>query len=93
MFKGAGDLASDIYIAGSCLLPSVACLLVFWLAYVSFYLLLAAFVFAGAYTILMLYAALVQMVKLSEAKAALAVPIILIIWGGITGIVTRILMI
>jgi hypothetical protein len=92
MFKGTGNVASDIYIAGSCLLPTAACLLVGWLGYVSFYLVLAAFIFAVSYTILMLYAAWVHIVKVTEAKAALAVPVILIICGGITGIVLRILL-
>jgi hypothetical protein len=93
IFKGAGDLASDIYIGGACLLPAAACLLAACvLAYISFYLVIAIYVFALCYTILMLYAGCLQIVKITEAKAALAVPVMLIIAGGIAGIVLRTLL-
>ena len=93
IFKGAGDLSSDIYIGGACLLPAAACLLAACvLGYVSFYLVIAVYVFALCYTILMLYAGCLQIIKITEAKAALAVPVVLIIAGGIAGIVLRTLM-
>jgi hypothetical protein len=62
------------------------------LAHISFYLVIAIYVFALCYTILMLYAGCLQIVKITEAKAALAVPVMLIIAGGIAGIVLRTLL-
>jgi hypothetical protein len=78
IFKGAGNLASDIYIAGSCLLPAgvgfVAGALLGNLAGQLFPL---CVLFGGCYTLLMLYSGGMNIGKISEGKAALSVPIAL----------------
>jgi len=93
IFKGAGDLKSDIYIGGACLLPAAAGVLAgALLGYVSFWLLLLPYLFAGCYTILMLYSGCLNIVKIAEAKAAFAVPVILGISFAIVYVVLRVIM-
>jgi hypothetical protein len=92
IFKGEGNLASDIYIGGACLLPGAAGVLAgALLGYISFYLLILPYIFAGCYTILMLYSGATKINKLPDIKAALSVPIVLCIAGGVTYIVLRVL--
>lgn len=92
IFKGEGNLASDIYVGGACLLPGAAGVLAgALLGYISFYLLLLPYIFAGCYTILMLYSGATKINKLPDIKAALSVPIVLCIAGGVTYIVLRVL--
>lgn len=92
IFKGEGTLASDIYIGGACLLPGAAGVLAgALLGYISFYLLLLPYIFAACYTILMLYSGATKINKLPDIKAALSVPIVLCIAGGVTYIVLRVL--
>ena len=93
IFKGEGDLGSDIYIGGSCLLPGAAGVLVgAILSYISFWLLIIPYIFAGCYTIMMLYSGATKISKLPDVKAALSVPVVLCIAGGVTYIVLRIIM-
>jgi zinc-ribbon domain len=93
IFKGSGDLASDIYIGGSCLLPAAAGVLAgSLLGYLSFWLLILLYIFAGCYTIMMLYSGATKITKLPEIKAALSVPVVLCIAGGITYIVLRVIL-
>lgn len=93
IFKGAGDLKSDIYIGGACLLPAAAGVLAgALLGYVSFWLLLLPYLFAGCYTILMLYSGCLNIVKIAEAKAAFAVPVVLGISAVIVYVVLRVIM-
>jgi hypothetical protein len=93
IFKGSGDLNSDIYLGGACLLPAAAGVLIgALLGYIAWWLLLLPYLFAGCYTILMLYSGCLQIVKIAEQKAALAVPIILAISGAIVYIVLRVMM-
>jgi hypothetical protein len=78
IFKGAGNLASDIYIAGSCLLPmGIGVLAGALLGNVIWWLLFIPILFGGCYMILMLYAGGMNIGKISEGKAALSVPIAL----------------
>jgi hypothetical protein len=92
IFKGEGDLGSDIYIGGSCLLPGAAGVLAgAILSYISFWLLILPYIFAGCYTIMMLYSGATKISKLPDVKAALSVPIVLCIAGGVTYIVLRII--
>jgi hypothetical protein len=93
IFGGEGDLGSDIYIGGSCLLPgAVGVLAGAILGYISFWLLILPYIFAGCYTIMMLYSGATKITKLPDVKAALSVPVVLCIAGGITYIVLRVLM-
>jgi len=93
IFKGAGSLASDIYIGGSCLLPTGLGLLVgALLGNLVWWLFLLPLLFAGCYTILMLYAGAMNIGKISEAKAALSVPISLGVMFAVVYVVLRILM-
>ena len=93
IFKGEGDLGSDMYIGGSCLLPGAAGVLVgAILSYISFWLLIIPYIFAGCYTIMMLYSGATKISKLPDVKAALSVPVVLCIAGGVTYIVLRIIM-
>lgn len=78
IFKGAGTLASDLYIAGSCLLPAgVGLLAGALLGNLVWWLFLLPVLFGGCYCILMLYAGGMNIGKISEGKAALGVPIAL----------------
>jgi hypothetical protein len=93
IFKGEGDLNSDIYIGGACLLPAAAGVLLGALLFnVTWWLMLIPYIFALCYNILMLYSGCLQITKIEEAKAALAVPVIVVISGGILYIVLRIMM-
>lgn len=94
IFKGEGTLASDIYVGGACLLPGAAGVLSgALLGYISFYLLVLPYIFALCYTILMLYSGATKINKLPDIKAALSVPIVLCIAGGVTYVVLRVLFI
>ena len=76
IFKGAGSLASDIYVAGSCLLPvGIALLVGALLGNLIWWLFLIPVLFAGCYMIMMLFAGGMNIGKLPQGKAALAVPI------------------
>ena len=93
IFKGEGDLGSDIYIGGSCLLPGAAGVLVgSILGYISFWLLIIPYIFALCYTIMMLYSGATKITKLPDVKAALSVPVVLCIAGAVTYVVLRIIM-
>jgi len=93
IFKGAGNLASDIYIGGSCLLPAGLGLLVgALLGNVTFWLFLLPLLFGGCYCILMLYAGSMNIGKISEGKAALSVPISLGIMFAVVYVAARVLM-
>ena len=93
IFKGAGNLASDIFTAGACLLPAgVGILAGSLLGMVVWWLFLLPVLFGGCYCILMLYAGGVNIGKISEGKAALAVPIALSIMFVTVYIGMRIMM-
>lgn len=92
IFKGAGNLASDIYIAGSCLLPAGLGLLVgALLGQLLGWLFLLPLLFGGCYCILMLYAGGMNIGKISEGKAALAVPISLGVMFAVLYVAVRLL--
>lgn len=93
IFKGAGNLASDIYTAGACLLPAgIGILVGALLGNVVWWLFLVPVLFGGCYCILMLYAGGMNIGKISEGKAALAVPIALSIMFVTVYIGMRIMM-
>ena len=93
LFKGAGDLASDLYIAGASSLPgAVGALAGSLLGQIHFSLLVVAAVFGGCYSVLMLYAGCLQIVKLVEGKAALAVPVVITVGLLAFGILIKVLM-
>jgi hypothetical protein len=93
IFKGSGTLASDIYVAGSCLLPAgLGVLAGALLGNVTFWLFLLPVLFGGCYTILMLYAGGMNIGKISEGKAALAVPIALGVMFAVWYVGLRVLM-
>lgn len=93
IFKGAGTLASDIYIGGACLLPAGIGLLVgALLGNVVWWLFLVPVLFGGCYCILMLYAGGINIGKMSEGKAALSVPIALCIMFACVYVGMRILL-
>lgn len=93
IFKGAGNLASDIYTAGACLLPAgIGILVGALLGNLVWWLFLVPVLFGGCYCILMLYAGGMNIGKISEGKAALAVPIALSIMFVTVYIGMRIMM-
>lgn len=93
IFKGAGNLASDIYTAGACLLPAgIGILVGALLGNVVWWLFLLPVLFGGCYCILMLYAGGMNIGKISEGKAALSVPIALSIMFVTVYIGMRIMM-
>lgn len=93
IFKGAGNLASDIYTAGACLLPAgIGILVGALLGNVVWWLFLLPVLFGGCYCILMLNAGSMNIGKMSEGKAALSVPIALCVMFAAVYIGMRIMM-
>lgn len=93
MFRGAGSLASDIYISGACLLPlGLALLIGSLLANAAGALLFVAVMFGFSYCILMLYAGAMNIGKISEGKAALSAPLSLGIMGVVMYIAMRVIL-
>ena len=80
LFRRRGSLSGDIFIAGATLLPVgfFVCVSGF-LAVMSNSLLTILAVFAGCYSILTLYSGYTQIANLSEAQAALLVPVMVLI--------------
>ena len=80
LFRRRGSLSGDIFIAGATLLPVgfFVCVSGF-LAVMSNSLLTILAVFASCYSILTLYSGCTQIANLSEAQAALLVPVMVLI--------------
>lgn len=88
IFRGKGRLAGDVYTAGAVLLPSGFLVLVAsLLGAANFEVILVLSLFALTYSILMLYAGCSRIGNISEAGAAPAVPIILLLSAWITKII------
>ena len=88
IFRGKGRFAGDVYTAGAVLLPSGFLVLVAsLLGAANFEVILVLSLFALTYSILMLYAGCSRIGNISEAGAAPAVPIILLLSGWITKII------
>ncbi|HEY6350883.1 MAG TPA: zinc ribbon domain-containing protein [Candidatus Angelobacter sp.] len=89
VFKGTTKLAGEIYIAGASLLPlalGVAVVLVLGMAGL-YRIIPAALVFAVAYMILMLFVGYQRLMGISEGKAGLSVPAVLVITGLVVSLI------
>lgn len=90
VFKGTSDFAGDIYTAGASLLPwTVYLLIATILGALNLEILIIVGIFALTYSILMLYTGCIQIANISQAKAALAVPIMLVISFWLMSVVAR----
>ncbi|MGF1479558.1 MAG: DnaJ domain-containing protein [Cyanophyceae cyanobacterium] len=77
-----GSLAGALFLAGTAILP-LGVFTLFWaILPVSFAVIL--FVFAGCYTVLLLYGGFTQIFDFSEAQAAFLVPVALLVSGWCT---------
>lgn len=93
IFKGAGDLASDIYMSGASFLPvGLGLLAGSLLGQVHFSLALVCLVFGGSYAVLMLNAGCSKINKLSDGMSALGVPIVISVGLFSFGILMKVLM-
>lgn len=93
VFKGTSKTAADVYTAGASLLPlSIFMLVALALGVGNYQIIALVMVFALCYTVLMLYNGLGKIAGISDGKAALAVPIVLVISMFVFGLVTRSLM-
>ena len=88
IFHGKGRFAGDVYTAGAVLLPTgLLVLLAALLGAANFEVIAILFLFALTYSILILYAGCSRIGLISEAGAAPAVPIILLLSAWITKII------
>jgi hypothetical protein len=88
IFHGKGKFAGDVYTAGAVLLPTgFLVLLASLLGAANFEVIAILFLFALTYSILILYAGCSRIGTISEAGAAPAVPIILLLSAWITKII------
>ena len=88
IFRGTGRFAGDVYTAGAVLLPSgIMVLVASLLGAANLEVILILYLFALTYSILMLYAGCSRIGNISEAGAAPAVPIILLMSAWITKII------
>jgi ABC-type multidrug transport system permease subunit len=88
IFRGKGRIAGDVYTAGAVLLPSGLLVLVAaLLGAANVEVILILLLFALTYSILILYAGCSRIGLISEAGAAPAVPIILLLSAWITKII------
>jgi hypothetical protein len=80
VFNAAGSFESDAFIAGASLLPvGFVVVLTGILGMGNIEVVAVLAVFAGCYTILMLYTGCTQISKITEAKAAATVPVMLLL--------------
>lgn len=88
VFRGKGTFAGDVYTAGASLLPmGVFVLAAALLGVANIEVIAVLLLFALTYTILMLYAGCSRIAGVSEAGAAPAVPIMLLISGWLTKVI------
>lgn len=96
ILKAETSLPAEIYVSGASLLPAtvllLASLILLNLGSLGLYLFVGAEIFAGCYTVLMLYAGFSHIGKLPEGKASFAVPVSLLIAGVISYVAVRVLM-
>jgi len=87
VFGGTGRLAGPVYVAGTSLLPlGTFILLASLLGAANVEVIAVLALFAISYSVLMLYAACSQVVRIPERASAPAVPIVLLMSGWITKI-------
>lgn len=90
IFKGTSQIAGDVYTAGASLLPlSIFMLVALALGIGNYQIIALVMVFALCYTVLMLYNGFSRIAGISDGKAALAVPIVLVISMFVLGIIAR----
>jgi hypothetical protein len=93
IFKGAGNLASDIYTSGTAYLPvGIGLLAGSLLGQVHFSLAMICLVFGSSYAVLMFYCGCSKINKLSDGMSALSVPIIISVVLFACGILFKVLM-
>jgi hypothetical protein len=79
-FKAAGSLEGDVFIAGAALSPvGFVVFLIGILGMGSIEVVTILAMFSGCYTILMLYSGCTQVSKITEARAAATVPVMLLL--------------
>ena len=77
IFGGSGSFGSDSFMAGASLLPiGIVALLAALLGPSNYNVVTSVALFAGCFTVLMLFAGLTRICKISERAATLAVPLI-----------------
>lgn len=82
VFRGAGSIKADVFIAGTALIPiSLFILISYFLGLVNLEIIAVFSVIAITYTILMIYTGCNQISKIPENGSALAVSVMLIISG------------
>lgn len=91
LFRGDGTIEGDAFIAGASLLPSgIFLLLAAILGMANIEIVLALFVFALCYTILIMHTGYTRISKIPEGGAALAVPIGLLLSAWLAKVVLTI---
>lgn len=88
VFRGSGgSIESDVFIAGTSVLPfGIVSLLAGILGAANFEVVAIVGIFTLSYTILILYAGCTRISGISEARASLAVPVIVLIAGWLSKI-------
>ncbi len=82
LFRGAGSIKADIFIAGTALIPITLFILIsYFLGLVNLEIIAVSSVIAITYTILMIYTGCHQISKIPENGSALAVSVMLILSG------------
>lgn len=82
LFRGAGSIKADIFIAGTALIPITLFILIsYFLGLVNLEIIAVFSVIAITYTILMIYTGCHQISKIPENGSALAVSVMLILSG------------
>ncbi len=90
IFRGEGALGSDSFLAGASLLPFGFLLLIASLLGMgNFEIIYFLAMFASTLTILMLFAGITRIYKISERAATLAIPIMLVATAWLTKIIYR----
>jgi hypothetical protein len=92
LFGGEGAFRKDLFVAGAALLPMAILLVVAGIFWTKVDLIVvAAISFGVSFSVLMLYAACTEMNKITKRAASLAVPVMLLVAGGITHLVVWVL--
>jgi hypothetical protein len=90
MFKGEGTIFSDMFVAGASLVPPGVFLLIAWvLGAMNFEIILAVALFAMTTSVLILYSGFTTLLRVSEAVATIAIPLMILAVFYVTTVVLR----
>jgi zinc-ribbon domain len=93
IFRGEGALGSDSFLAGAALLPfGLIALIMTILGPSNLNIMYFLAIFTGSLSILMLWAGLTRIYKISERLATLAVPIMIVVTGWLSKLIYRMMM-